>query len=229
MAALNSQRYTAASRSTHIVGLAAVIALHVVVVFLLLQLEPVRSAITAAIPIAVNLISPPKDVVPQVLPKPAPVKPHVAKPRPVPTPPVITAAPQAPALSVAPTPPTIPVPVAPPEAVVVAPPAPYIAPAPAPPAPVTPPSFNADYLNNPPPAYPALSRRMGEEGKVVLRVFVSEQGLPTQVQMSTSSGHGRLDDAAMKTVLQWRFVPARRGDTPVGAWVLVPIAFTLRS
>jgi protein TonB len=110
-------------------------------------------------------------------------------------------------------------------------PPPVSAPAPvsAAPVPVTPPAFNAGYLNNPPPDYPPLSRRMHEEGKVILRVFVSEQGLPSQVEIRTSSGYTRLDDVALSTVRQWKFIPARRGEMPVAAWVLVPISFTLRS
>ena len=221
--------YAAAARGTRVSGLAVVIALHLGALFLLLQLEPVRSAITAAMPITVNLISPPKKVELVVPAKPLPVKPRVRKPTPVEAPPITTAITEKPAEFVAPPPPPTPV-IAPPETVVSAPPAPYV-PVAAPPAPppITPPNFNAGYLNNPPPAYPALSRRTGEEGRVVLRVFVSEQGLPAQVQLKTSSGHTRLDDAALNTVRQWKFVPARRGDTPVGAWVLVPISFTLRS
>jgi len=217
--------HTASSRSTRITGLAAVVALHLAVVFLLLQLEPVRSAVTAALPITVSLLSPPKKVEPEVLPKPLPVKPRVQRPRPVETPPLTTAVTETPAAWVAPPPPPL---LAPPEPIAAPPTAPDVAPAP-PPVPITPPNFNADYLNNPPPAYPALSRRMGEQGKIVLRVFVDEQGLPAQVQLRTSSGHALLDDAALATVRQWRFVPARRGNTPVGAWVLVPITFTLRS
>jgi protein TonB len=101
----------------------------------------------------------------------------------------------------------------------------------APPAPalVSPPRFNADYLNNPAPAYPPMSRRIGEQGKVVLRVHVNERGLPDDVQVNASSGSPRLDTTALETVRQWKFVPARRGDTPIDAWVLVPISFSLRS
>jgi protein TonB len=102
-------------------------------------------------------------------------------------------------------------------------PAPVIA------APVTPASFNADYLNNPAPAYPMASRRLGEEGRVILRVLVNEQGLPAEVQLKTSSGFSRLDSVALDTVKHWRFVPARRGKDPVAAWVLVPLSFALRS
>ena len=70
---------------------------------------------------------------------------------------------------------------------------------------------------------------MGEEGRVILRVLVNERGLPDDVQLRTSSGFSRLDSVALETVRQWKFVPARRGDTPVSAWVLVPISFSLRS
>lgn len=104
-----------------------------------------------------------------------------------------------------------------------------VAAAPAEPAPVVPPSFNANYLDNPPPAYPSLSRRMGEEGRVMLRVFVNEQGAADRVELRTSSGHVRLDEVALDTVRRWKFVPARRGNEPIGAWVVVPISFNLRS
>lgn len=93
----------------------------------------------------------------------------------------------------------------------------------------TAPRFDADYLDNPPPAYPALARRTGEEGKVVLRVFVEASGRPGQVQIHASSGSARLDQAAQESVARWTFVPAQRGGEPVGAWVLVPIQFSLRS
>ena len=91
------------------------------------------------------------------------------------------------------------------------------------------PRFNAAYLNNPAPPYPPLSRRLGEQGRVVVRVFVEPGGAPAQVELRASSGHRRLDAAAVEAVRRWRFVPARRGAEPVGAWVLVPISFNLRS
>lgn len=99
----------------------------------------------------------------------------------------------------------------------------------APVASVTPPRFDADYLDNPKPAYPPLSRRLGEEGKVILRVFVESSGQPSKVEIQTSSGFPRLDEAASAAVSRWRFVPARRGEEQVAAWVRVPIVFALRS
>ncbi|WP_246591019.1 energy transducer TonB [Georgfuchsia toluolica] len=102
-----------------------------------------------------------------------------------------------------------------------------MAPDSAPPAPSAP-RFDADYLQNPAPAYPSLSRRLGEEGKVVLRVFVDPSGRPSQVEIKTSSASERLDQAAQDAVRRWKFTPARRGDEAVAAWVLVPIVFNLR-
>lgn len=107
-----------------------------------------------------------------------------------------------------------------------APPAP---PAPAAPVTVSQPRFDADYLLNPAPTYPALSRRMGEEGKVVLRVFVEPAGRPGQIEVKSGSGSPRLDQAAQDAVWRWKFVAARRGEEAVGAWVLVPIVFNLKS
>jgi protein TonB len=101
-------------------------------------------------------------------------------------------------------------------------------PAPAPPPPVTAPRFDADYLDNPKPVYPPISRRLGEEGRVVLRVFVEPSGRPSRVEFWTRSGSERLDQAARSAVEQWKFVPARQGETAVGAWVLVPIVFSLK-
>ncbi len=196
-----------------------------------------RTALTNTAPILVRLIAP-EPLAPQEPPRmaePLPVKPRVAPVKPIARAPVITTAPEAPSATLAP--PVQPAPLPPLESAressAVTPQAAALAAAPAPsvspPPQLVPPSFNADYLANPAPAYPPLSRRVGEEGKVILRVFVSEQGLPTQIEMRASSGHPRLDEAALDTVKHWKFVPARRGDMPLSAWVLVPIAFSLRS
>ena len=61
----------------------------------------------------------------------------------------------------------------------------------------------------------------------MLNVRVAPTGLPDAIEVRVSSGSARLDEAARKAVLHWRFVPARQGDTPVTAWVVVPIRFAL--
>ncbi len=87
--------------------------------------------------------------------------------------------------------------------------------------------FDADYLQNPAPVFPALSRRMHEEGKVLLLVQVSAKGEAENVQIKQSSGYIRLDEAAVNAVRKWRFIPARRSSEPVASSVVVPIVFRL--
>jgi protein TonB len=103
-----------------------------------------------------------------------------------------------------------------------------VAPA-APPAPprIELPSSDAAYLNNPKPAYPALSRRLGEQGKVVVRVLIGVDGRAQQAEVRTSSGYERLDQAALATVRSWRYVPGTRNGTPEAMWFNVPINFVL--
>ncbi len=97
-----------------------------------------------------------------------------------------------------------------------------------PPEPVTPPRFDAAYLNNPAPIYPMSSRRVHEQGTVTLRVRVSQVGTALEVLLEHTSGSSHLDDAAMEAVRRWRFTPAMRGRESVEAWVLVPVQFELR-
>ncbi|MBH8373617.1 energy transducer TonB, partial [Pseudomonas aeruginosa] len=103
-----------------------------------------------------------------------------------------------------------------------APPVPVAAP-----APLTPPSANAGYLHNPAPEYPALAMRRGWEGTVLLRVHVLASGSPSEIQVQKSSGREALDQAAVKAVKRWSFVPAKRGDKAEDGWVSVPIDFKL--
>jgi len=97
------------------------------------------------------------------------------------------------------------------------------------PAVLTPPSFGAAYLSNPKPVYPMVSRRLGEKGMTRLRVLVSAEGRPQQIEVERSSGFPRLDQAARSTVRDWRFVPAREGDKAVAGWVIVPINWNLEN
>jgi protein TonB len=108
-----------------------------------------------------------------------------------------------------------------------APPAPPSTPAQPSGAAVQLPSSNAAYLNNPRPSYPSISRRMGEQGKVLLRVLVDENGLPQQIEIKQSSGFDRLDKAALASVQRWRFVPGKRNGVPEAMWNIVPVNFVL--
>ena len=218
-------------RRTRWTAFGIVIALHVVAVYALLQIDAVREQLAQVAPIMVSLIAPPQVKV-------SPPKPELTKPTPrplekraAPKPPaqpipIITSA--APTLAPATAVEVAPTPVKPAESTAVAPtpPTPAAA-APPTPSPVVPPNFNAAYLRNPAPPYPAAARRAQEEGRVVLRVFVNATGEVEKVEVRTSSGAQSLDESALQTVKHWKFVPARQGDKPVAASVLVPISFRL--
>lgn len=94
---------------------------------------------------------------------------------------------------------------------------------------IEPPRFGVSYLNNPAPRYPKLSRRQGEEGRVLLRVLVSAAGGAVEVDLEKTSGSRRLDRAAIAAVKKWRFIPARRSGQALSAYVLVPIKFSLEN
>ncbi len=79
------------------------------------------------------------------------------------------------------------------------------------------------------PNYPERARRAGKEGTVRVRVLVGVDGSVRRVQVVQSSGVPELDAAARKGARRWRFAPARRGDTPIEAWVTVPVEFDLRT
>lgn len=206
---------------------AAVIGLHIAGLWAL-QSGLLRRAVELVVPVQViaDLIELPQPKVeptppppaPQPTPKPQPVVRQTPRPQPTPLP--VAVADPAPSDQA----PIVPAPV---------PPAPA-EPSPAPARPVEPavpavqlPSSTADYLNNPAPAYPPLSRRLGEQGRVVVRVLIGTDGTASQAEIRSSSGFERLDQAALQTVLKWRYVPGKRAGVPEAMWFNVPINFVL--
>ena len=196
--------------------LGIVIGLHAAVFAMILAARTVAPQIME-MPLIVDLIAPAAIEPPAAQPLPVAKAQAVGPkqtPRPSPAPAPVVAATQSPVAAA--------------NAALAAPPDVKPAP-PAPPAeaPVAPARFDADYLKNPAPPYPPLSRRMGEEGKVILRVSVNPQGGADQVEIRSSSGSQRLDESAVNTVKHWKFIPAKRGGDAVQSWVLVPIVFKL--
>ena len=182
-----------------------------------------------------QIIEPPKPL-PLVPPPPAPPPPEpvrlnkavvlppapqplaIADPTPAPNAPIVTPAPPAPLPPI-----TAQVAAAPSPAPATPPAAP-----PAPPAPkVELPRSDADHLNNPVPPYPPVSKRLGEEGTSVVRIYVGADGLPQKAELRTSSGFERLDAAALAAVMKWRFKPGTRGGVAEPMWILQPIPFVL--
>jgi len=106
----------------------------------------------------------------------------------------------------------------------------------APPAPIaTPlapkleiPSSKAEHLHNPAPDYPRMSVKLGEQGQVMVRVFIGADGVPQKVELQTSSGFGRLDKAGMEAAMRWRYVPGKRRGVAEAMWFLQDINFNLK-
>jgi TonB family protein len=75
--------------------------------------------------------------------------------------------------------------------------------------------------------YPPALYAQGIEGKVILRLFVTESGtlVPDSTRVAESSGYPALDSAALRGAPRFRFTPARRNGAPVAALFLQPVHF----
>jgi len=76
------------------------------------------------------------------------------------------------------------------------------------------------------PKYPRISRKRGERGKVLVKVFINRDGSSEKVEIERSSGFNRLDQAAMDSAKKCRFVPAKRNGKPVKTLATIPYTFT---
>ena len=96
----------------------------------------------------------------------------------------------------------------------------------------------AEYLRQEAPAYPRRAWELGQEGTVLLRVFVSEAGFVEKVHVHRSSRFKLLDQAALAAVKNWEFKAAKNNRkeklspssssvSPKGRWIKIPIRFLL--
>jgi protein TonB len=84
-----------------------------------------------------------------------------------------------------------------------------------------------EYLREPAPRYPPQSRKLREQGIVMLRVMIDEKGIACSIEIESSSGHARLDHAAREAVSRAAFRPYVEDGAPRRAMVLIPIEFSL--
>ena len=239
MNAASANARTSGPPSRYALIACAVVALHIGLVWLLQSGLLMRTAQQVVlVEVLTRLIDPPAPVVapaPAPPKTPAPIEPPKAvplTPRPPPQPrpraaaeplvvpalPVSPAVPDAPTATMAPPVQAAPMAAAPATAVPSAQPSP---------PPIQLPSSDADYLQNPPPPYPALSKRLNEQGKTTVKVLIGANGLPQRAEIVRSSGFERLDQAALATVMRWRYVPGKRGGVAEAMWFNVPINWVL--
>jgi len=201
-------------------GLVMVLVLHGVLLYAAMSyklIPPPQEAVT----LFVNLINPPKKVEPPPEPqKPPPKKVTLVKPQlvlqPKPEPVLVSNAPVVAVNEpVAPPPPVVPVPLVPDEP-------------PAKPATVTLSSeLSVSCPQRAMPNYPAASRRLNEQGLVVLRVELDETGHITAARVEASSGYRRLDEAGLAIVKTWHCNAATREGKALRAVALQPFDFIL--
>lgn len=218
-------RGTGSATRLWIVGVSTAVGLHIAAGYVLLQAEAVHPIVREAAPLFVEFIglavapSAPPVVAPKVVVPPE----QKALPLLIPTPaldetPTIVEAPPlaAPAVPISP---VLEVPVA---TVITVPPATL-----APPAPQPKLVSGIEYVRPPQPEYPTLSRRMNEEGRVIVRVLINPQGRPEQALVHLSSRSSRLDQAAINAVLAALFKPHTENGMALHVYALIPITFEL--
>lgn len=181
--------------------------------------EPIPDPEVVTPPTIVGIMLPPPVAPPQPKPKPVPEPEPQPKPKPTPLPkalskPLPKAPPSEKAVSA---PPVKPPPAKTAKAAKAAPVAPVI----------QPPSAEAQGLNNKAPLYPQLSRKKKEQGTVLLLILVKVDGTVGEIQLKTSSGFSRLDQAAKQAVTRWQFQPALKDGKAIDFWYELPLNFRL--
>lgn len=78
------------------------------------------------------------------------------------------------------------------------------------------------------PDYPEIAQQNGWEGRVIVRAYISAEGTVGEAEISRSSGHQELDEAALVAVRRAQFEAATRNGLPVASWIKVPISFALQ-
>jgi periplasmic protein TonB len=187
---------------------AAIVGLHVVLIYFLCSWAPIRAAFVEA-PLEATIIDSPV-VSTEAVPPPPPQL--VSAQIPVIDPPVITIAEE-------------PAPNAITAATLEQQPAPPPQPAKATPREIA----DVAYIEPPAPKYPAESKRAGEEGLVILRVLINEAGRAAQIEVERSSGYARLDAAARAAVENALFKPYVENGVPRVAMAKIPIEFSWKS
>jgi len=198
-----SQRVLKKSRGP---GIAVVIVLHIIIIWALISGLARKAVELVQQPLETKLIAeqvkPPEEVKPPPPPKMAPPPPPFIPPPEINVQVPVTPAPTA--ISAVTT-------TAPPQE----------APPPAAPAPVKQPVRVAPVVQAKscqPPEYPSASRRLGEQGTVMLNFLIDADGKVVESRVDSSSGVERLDEAARKALALCKFTPGTVDGKPEQSW-----------
>jgi len=84
-----------------------------------------------------------------------------------------------------------------------------------------------DHAHSPKPAYPLALRDLGVSGVVWLRVWVDKNGRPQEIELAKGSGYRLFDEAALRAVQHWHFVPAKNEQQSLASWVEFAVRFEI--
>lgn len=76
--------------------------------------------------------------------------------------------------------------------------------------------------------YPPISKRLGEQGKVILKFTVNTNGSVSDVKIAKSSGYSRLDHAAVACAGNWKYRPATQGGKPIAITYEASVLYQLQ-
>jgi len=82
-------------------------------------------------------------------------------------------------------------------------------------------------VSSPLPAYPGWAKKQGIEGEVLLKFWVSPEGLVRSIEPLRLSGFGDFDERALRALQNWRFEPLKADSEQVDQWGTVPFKFRL--
>lgn len=91
---------------------------------------------------------------------------------------------------------------------------------------ITPPRI----LSKAEPEYPSAARQDGQQGTVILKVQILENGRPGFIDIYSTSGYAALDNAAVAAVRKWRFTPAKDSASgrAIQCTTTLPVSFRLQ-
>ena len=82
-------------------------------------------------------------------------------------------------------------------------------------------------IQNPHPEYPMIARKKGWQGRLLLNVHVSKDGNVININVVKTSGFEILDKISVKTIRDWKFIPARIGKKKIEDNLNIPVSFKL--
>ncbi len=91
----------------------------------------------------------------------------------------------------------------------------------------TPACVSPDRSRNRLPTYPTRAQRLGQEGVVVLKVSLSDDGRVKRIEIITSSNYPLLDQSAVNGIKSWSFIPATSNGQSVKSTLVIPVRFRL--